>query len=119
MKTVRFLRPAELEMLGAARYYELRATGLGGDFLDKIDSAVQDIGDHPKRWPVIRFNIRRRLVHRFPYGLLVDSDEVIVLATMHLHRHPDYWLDRLQLSNKSMTLNDLQNSYSVRKGERG
>lgn len=97
MKTVRFLRPAELEMLDAARYYELQAPGLGNDFLDKVDSAVQDIGAHPERWPVIRLNIRRRLIHRFPYGLLyrVDTDEVVVLATTHLHRHPDYWLDRL------------------------
>lgn len=97
MKTVRFLRPAEMEMLDAARYYDLQASGLGDDFLDKIGSAVQDIAAHPERWPVIRFNIRRRLIHRFPYSLLyrVDPNEVIVLATMHLHRHPDYWLDRL------------------------
>ena len=84
-------------MLDAARYYELQAPGLGGDFLDKIDAAVRDIGAHPERWPVVRFNIRRRLVHRFPYAILyrIDSDEVVILATMHLRRHPDYWLDRL------------------------
>lgn len=96
MKPVRFLRPAELEMLAAARYYESQASGLGDDFLDKIDSAVREIGENPERWPVIRANIRRRLVHRFPYALLyrVDMNEVIVQATMHLHRHPDYWLNR-------------------------
>lgn len=96
MKTVRFLRPAELEMLDAARYYELQAPGLGDDFLDKIGSAIQDIAEHPERWPIIRFNIRRRLVHRFPYAILyrVEPDEIIIQATMHLHRHPDYWLNR-------------------------
>jgi plasmid stabilization system protein ParE len=96
MNVVRLLRPAELEMLEAARYYELQASGLGADFLDKIESAMRDIGAHPERWPLVRFNIRRRLIHRFPYCLLyrVDPDEVIVLATMHLHRHPGYWLDR-------------------------
>ena len=97
MKSVRFLLPAELEMLEAAKFYELRAPGLGNDFLDKIDSAVKDIGTNPRRWPVVRFNIRRRLIHRFPYGLLYreDPEEIIILATMHLRRHPDYWLDRL------------------------
>jgi len=97
MRTVRFLRPAEIEVLDAAWYYELQAPRLGDEFLDKIASAVKDIGEYPERWPVVRFNVRRRLVHRFPYGLLyrVDPDEVIVLATMHLHRHPNYWLDRL------------------------
>ena len=49
MKTVRFLRPAELEMLDAAGYYEIQAPGLGDDFLDKIDSAVKDIGEYPER----------------------------------------------------------------------
>jgi plasmid stabilization system protein ParE len=97
MKTVRFLRPAEQEMLDAARYYEIQAVGLGDDFLDKIDSAICDIGEHPERWPLVRFGIRRRLVHRFPYALLyrVDPDDIMILATMHLHRHPDYWLSRL------------------------
>jgi plasmid stabilization system protein ParE len=96
MKPVRFLRPAELEMLDAARYYELQAPGLGDDFLNKIDSAVQDIGRHPERWPIIQSNIRRRLVHRFPYALLyrVDPEEVVIQATMHLHRHPEYWINR-------------------------
>ena len=96
MKTVRFLRPAELEMLDAARYYELQAPGLGDDFLDKIDAAVRDIGTNPSRWPIIQSDIRRRLIHRFPYALLyrVDPDEVVIQATMHLHRRPDYWIDR-------------------------
>jgi hypothetical protein len=42
MKPVRFLRPAELELLDAAQYYELQAIGLGREFLDKIDAAILD-----------------------------------------------------------------------------
>ncbi|MEA1926936.1 MAG: hypothetical protein U9N73_01925 [Candidatus Auribacterota bacterium] len=49
MKTVRFLRPAELEVFDGAGYYELQAPGLGDDFLDKIASAVRDIGKYPER----------------------------------------------------------------------
>lgn len=84
-------------MLDAARYYEMQATGLGDDFLNKIDSAVHDISEHPERWPIIRFAVRRRLIHRFPYALLyrVDSSESVILATMHLHRHPSYWVERI------------------------
>jgi len=97
MKTVRFLQPAEMEMLDAAAYYELQAAGLGGDFLDKIASCVADIGESPERWPFIAPGIRRRMVHRFPYALLyrVDAEDVIVLAVMHLHRHPAYWMGRI------------------------
>ena len=97
MKAVRLLPPAESEMLGGAKFYESRAPGLGHDFLDKIETAFCDIAEHPERWPVIRFDIRRRMVHRFPYGILyrIDSEKVVILAVAHLHRHPDYWVNRL------------------------
>lgn len=97
MKPVRFLYPAEQEMFDAARYYELQATGLGDDFLDKIEFAARDIAENPERWPSTQGNIRRRLALRFPYALLyrVDAEEVVVLAVMHLRRHPSYWTGRI------------------------
>jgi toxin ParE1/3/4 len=96
MKPIRFLRPAELEMLDAARFYEEQASGLGADFLDAIDAAVRGLQEHPERWPVVGLGIRRRLVARFPYALLyrVEPEEVLILATMHLHRRPGYWIGR-------------------------
>ena len=95
MKPVVFLRPAEAEMLDAAQYYEQQAPGLGVDFLAKVESAVQDIGRNPERWPIIQANTRRRLVQRFPFALLyrVDPEHIVIQATMHLHRRPDYWLN--------------------------
>lgn len=97
MKTVRLLQPAEQEMLDAVAYYELQVHGLGADFLGKMESAISDIAENPERWPIVRFEIRRRLIHRFPYGLLyrVDPNEVVVLAVAHLHRHPAYWVGRI------------------------
>lgn len=96
MKPVHVLKPAELELLDAAQYYEIQARGLGSEFLDKIETAILDIREAPERWPIIRANIRRRLVHRFPYALLyrVEPDAIIILATMHLRRRPDYWVGR-------------------------
>jgi plasmid stabilization system protein ParE len=97
MKKVRLLDPAEQEMLDAARYYESQAAGLGADFLSKVQNAVKDIAEHPEMWPVIRFEIRRRLVHRFPYGILyrIGPEEVVVVAVAHLRRHPTYWIGRV------------------------
>ena len=96
MKTVRFLDPAERELLDAAVYYQRQSQGLGIDFLDKIEAASDDIAQDPERWPPIRQGVRRRLIHRFPYALLyrIDPTEVVILAVMHLHRRPDYWIDR-------------------------
>ena len=96
MKPVRFLLPAELELLDGAAYYETQAPGLGARFLAAAELAVKDISDHPESWTVVRTTIRRRLIRRFPYGFLYrnDPEEVVVLAVMHLHRQPDYWHQR-------------------------
>ena len=98
MKPVHFLLPAEREMMEAAQFYNRQSAGLGEDFLDKIEAAVRDIAKSPDRWPILGSSaIRRRFVHRFPYGLLyrVDPDEIIILAVMHLSRRPNYWMSRL------------------------
>lgn len=86
-------------MFDAARYYELQAPGLGQDFLNKVESALQDLIHSPERWPVVQEDIRRRMIRRFPYSLLyrIDPGEVVILAVMHQKRHPSYWLPRRQL----------------------
>jgi plasmid stabilization system protein ParE len=96
VKTVRLLLPAEHEMLDAARYYQIQAHGLGEEFLRKVELALQDIAANPERWPVAGSEVRRRLIHRFPYAVLyrVDATEVVVLAIAHLRRRPEYWVQR-------------------------
>jgi len=83
-------------MLDAARYYEEQAPGLGKEFLQKLESAFDDIAANPERWAVIRHEVRRRLIHRFPYAVLyrVEPTEVVVLAVAHLRRRPEYWIER-------------------------
>jgi toxin ParE1/3/4 len=97
MKSAVFLVEARLEMEEAAQFYDAQETGLGDQFLDAIQRAVEDVSANPRRWPVIGHNVRRRLVGRFPYGILyrVGRVEVVVLAVMHLHRHPHYWMKRI------------------------
>ena len=99
MKSIRFLLPAELEMFSSSKYYDCQAKGLGNKFLDKIEFALQDITSHPNRFPIIKYNIRRRLIHRFPYAILyrIDKEEIVILAVMHLRRQPNYWLNRTNL----------------------
>jgi plasmid stabilization system protein ParE len=97
MKPVRFILPAENEMLDAALFYQKQAHRLGLDFIEKIEAAAVDIARDPELWPVIQHGVRRRLLQRFPYALLyrIDIGEIVILAVMHLHRRPDYWIDRL------------------------
>lgn len=49
-------------------------------------------------WPFIEGGVRRCLVRRFPYRIVYHHDEsnaeLLILAVMHLHREPYYWVHR-------------------------
>jgi hypothetical protein len=55
------------------------------------------VADYPFMWPEVDVEVRRCLVHRFPYGVLysIEPDGIFILAVMHLNRDPDYWKHRL------------------------
>jgi plasmid stabilization system protein ParE len=88
---------AEAEFIAAIDYYESRQAGLGSDFAIEVHSAIENILSFPQAWPALEDDIRRCLIHRFPYGVVYSQDEelIFILAVMHLHREPDYWKDRL------------------------
>jgi plasmid stabilization system protein ParE len=96
LKAAVFLQPAEEEMVEAARFYERRHAGLGFDFLAEIERAIARMREYPEAGRPVRAGTRRRLLRRFPYGLLyrADAEEIVIVAVMHLRRRPDYWRTR-------------------------
>lgn len=97
MTPVNFLDPAKQEMFQAEEYYEQQALGLGREFIAEVNHAVRGITEHPKSGRAVKRDVRRRLVRRFPFGILyrIDPDEIVILAVMHLRRRPGYWLKRI------------------------
>jgi plasmid stabilization system protein ParE len=97
MTTAIFLPPAEEEMIAAAQYYQEQSAGLGSEFLSEVERTVAAVLAHPEAAPKVKKGIRRRLLKRFPFGVLyaVATDEVVIVAVMHLRRRPGYWEDRL------------------------
>ena len=83
-------------MVAAAQYYESRSHGLGAEFLDEVQRSIEALSSNPRTAPVIKVGIRRRLLKRFPFGILyaVEQDTIVVLAVMHLRRRPGYWESR-------------------------
>ena len=88
---------AEREFLASIAYYEKNRPGLGYEFAQIIHAAVQDIVNAPKTWPVFYSDIRRRLIHRFPFAVLYsdEGNRIYILAIMHLSREPFYWQSRV------------------------
>lgn len=93
-----FFHPdAEVDFFEAINYYEECRFGLGYDFSIEVYSTIEKIVSFPEAWPVVENGIRRCLTNRFPYGLLYNynSDKILILAVMHLHREPEYWIQRV------------------------
>ena len=96
MKDYEFRPEAEEEMNRAALLYEDQSEGLGLDFLEDDERTIESILAFPKSGLVISTNIRRRIVHRFPFGVLyaIHVDHIVIVAIAH-QRRPGYWKDRV------------------------
>lgn len=88
---------AEEEFEAAVAWYEERDTGLGLDFAAEVRGAIRLAQSMPLAWPEMEENVRRVLVHRFPYGVLYSPEggRIHILAVMHLRRRPGYWRERI------------------------
>ena len=91
---VRPLAEADLEQ--AARWYDEEQAGLGSRFLSDVDQVFGRIRERPQQFPVVSGDIRRALLHTFPYAVYFrETDETIrVLAVLHLRRKPGLWRPR-------------------------
>lgn len=95
-----FHRLARQEVREAFLWYEEQRPGLGEDFLELLELAL-DSGAHlkiPAGEPGASHpHYRRVLLKRFPYTLILEvgpDAEPFVLAVMHQRRRPGYWLKR-------------------------
>ncbi len=93
-----FSKYAKLELEDATHFYELEFKGLGQRFKKEIKKTAIRISEYPKAWSVERGEVRRCILHKFPYKLLysIEKDHIFIIAVAHLHRKPDYWIDREQ-----------------------
>lgn len=93
---ISFNEQARSEIQEAAHYYGLESPILRVAFLDAIDLVLAKLLEYPKSAPVVRGNIRRKPIGRFPYSLLytLRPGEIRILAVMHQSRRPFYWRGR-------------------------
>ena len=93
---IHFLRPAEVEFREAVDYYNRQSPGLGYEFAAELKRAVERMKSHPEAWHRLSENTRRCRLNRFPYALVYadDRDQLLILAVMHLSRHPESWKGR-------------------------
>jgi toxin ParE1/3/4 len=84
-----FLRvEAEADLQEAFEWYEECREGLGVEYLDCVNAALEQVRLYPPQSPVVYGEFRRIVVKRFPFGVFytVDPDRILVYAVFHLKR---------------------------------
>ena len=91
------VRPlAESDLERAASWYEDQRPGVGLRFLYAADQLLGRLRDSPLQFPLVSTDVRRALLHTFPYAVYfrATEDAVVVLAVLHLRRDPSTWRTR-------------------------
>lgn len=94
---IEFLESAQYELDEAIEYYNQLRNTLGSEFLSEVVDSLGRIAEYPDAWQQLSKRTRRCLIHRFPYGIIYQNrnDIILVVAISNLHRQPEYWQSRL------------------------
>lgn len=87
---------AEADLREAIAWYEQARKGLGDDFLLCVDEALARILRYPLSCQPVKGDVRRLLIHRFPYGIFfrIRDNRISVTAVFHSRRQPKIWQSR-------------------------
>jgi plasmid stabilization system protein ParE len=91
------VRPlAEDDVVGAAQWYHGEQGDLSERFLNDVDRTLARVRERPLQFPTVADEVRRALLHNFPYAVYfrTSSEAVTVLAVLHLRRNPAVWRAR-------------------------
>ncbi len=94
---ISYLSPASLELAEAVAHYDEQVYGYGERFLNAVKKIETYILDYPEMYSVLRWDVRRAPISKFPYSILyrIDSGQILILAVMYQGRQPNYWYDRI------------------------
>ena len=103
MRRIRILEEAAKEAIESAAWYEQKSPGLGIEFEQAIDAAIDLLEDEIV--PLTNMSgdagargAKRLTLKRFPYDIVVrvSSEETVIVAVAHQSRRPGYWRNRLR-----------------------
>ncbi|MCC7178463.1 MAG: type II toxin-antitoxin system RelE/ParE family toxin [Acidobacteria bacterium] len=90
-----FRPEASAEVLETKSWYDGRADGLGGRFIDDLEAVLARVVERPTSFPTVRDQTRRAVLKRFPYAVYFrqTEGEIVVLA-VHGRQDPMRWQSR-------------------------
>lgn len=93
---VRYRQEAVADIEAAYDWYEAERPGLGLEFRGALADAERFLAETPEAFPVVYRELRRILLHRFPYSVYfaLTLEGVQIWGCIHQARHPKTWRSR-------------------------
>jgi plasmid stabilization system protein ParE len=94
---VEMKRAARSELIDTRTWYEKQQAGLGEEFAEEVQKALDRIVATPDLYQRVYRDVRRGVVHRFPYSIFyrVKVVRIVVIAVFHNRRDPAIWQSRV------------------------
>jgi toxin ParE1/3/4 len=91
-------RTAERDIVEAQHWYEAQQQGLAAEFHAEFSAALGRLAETPLIYPVLYREVRRAVLHRFPYLIWfrVRNSDVTVIACTHGRVGPGWLSARLR-----------------------
>jgi plasmid stabilization system protein ParE len=88
--------PPNLTLLKAQLWYETHRSGLGAEFHSEVSKVIDRLAETPLIYQIVHRDVRRAVVHRFPYPIWyrVRGEVVTVLACTHGRQVPRQTISR-------------------------
>jgi plasmid stabilization system protein ParE len=95
---VQVRRAAELDVAEAQLWYESQQSGLGREFHSEVLRVIDRLAETPLIYQSIYRDVRRAIVHRFPYLIWyrVIGKFVTVVACTHARQDPGKAVSRFR-----------------------
>ena len=83
----------ETDVVHAAAWYDQNCAGLGNSFVENVRVGVDSVLADPERYAATEHGLRYQRIRRFPYILLfdVENDVLLFLGVLHTARSITKW----------------------------
>ncbi|MFH0784631.1 MAG: type II toxin-antitoxin system RelE/ParE family toxin [Pseudomonadota bacterium] len=87
---LRYTAEAKEDLVIAFEWYEGQRRGLGFEFLDCVEAAIETILQMPKLYAKQHDSFRRTLVRRFPFSIFytIEKKEIVIHAIFDNRQDP-------------------------------
>lgn len=97
LKPIRLRPEAEVEIEEAFEFYRRESPRIAERFLNEIDTSFQRIQGQPQLYPPYTKNTRRRVLGSFPFSVIFQEKEeiILIIAIAHAKRREGYRAKRV------------------------